>query len=884
MTAGGDRRQRLRAAFDAVVELDGAEQERELARLLPDDNALRHEVGRLLAASRAAGDRFERAPGLPDETLDEAPAASLVGRTFGPYRVTRRVGQGGMGAVYEAERVDGVVRHRVAIKSVWRGADSDVLVRRFRSERRILAGLRHPNIAQFLDAGATEEGTPYLAMEFVEGAPIDAYCDRHRLTLGARLALFLETCAAVQHAHRHLVVHRDLKPSNVMVTDDGHVKLLDFGVAKLLDDPREAGTLTGAGLSPFTAAYAAPEQVTGGGVSTATDVYALGALLTVLLTGRAPIDVAHLTPGELLTTIRDRPATPPSDLARNAGGTEPAAGASIPAVATGGPDATSPATLAGARGFADARQLARELTGELDAIALMALRKEPARRYATVDALAEDVRRYLRRDRVLARPDTVAYRLQTFVRRRRPLVTGVAIAAVALVGATTVSVFKARESRQAAERSERVARFLGRITTADASTVDPIARLGSRGTVAQLLDSLATRVPNEFPDDVRIRARLYAAIGPNFTAQGRIREAELVLDSAVILSRLGYGARSDEYVAAVLEKAAALSARTATVESEQLVRQALAALAGRERARPDLHARVLVGLANILGMVGDMRASDSLSREAIRIELARTRQPTTTRSLATSTRALAAAWLQRDPRVVDSIYAHAVAITDSLHTPLAFERLRAIDGRIDALTPLGRFDLAERLLREALASAEQGYGPQSREAALFLARTSNLARAMGDHRRAATFADSAWNVTERMPDFTAWLVVQVGTARIQSAWQQGQLVLADSIARVVLSRVRAQNAPSATINAALYAGLAAAQVKDWPRAESGLRDALALLPPTGDMNSMVDRVRGPLAQVLAAQGRQREADSLMALVPSQVPVARCRPGGDWRGC
>lgn len=868
-----ERWQRLRAAFDAVVELAPAEQVARLSALLPDDASLRAEVAALLEASREAGDRFDQAPALPDEMEAAEATPSLVGRTLGPYRVTRRVAQGGMGAVYEAERVDGQVTQRVAIKSVWRGADSDVLTRRFRSERQILAGLRHPNIAQFLDAGATAEGMPYLVMEFVDGLPIDQHCDARRLTITQRLDLFLAVGAAVAHAHRHLVIHRDLKPSNVMVTPDGQVKLLDFGVAKLLDDPREQGTLTGAGLSPFTAAYAAPEQVTGDHVSTATDVYALGALLTVLLAGRAPLDVSELTPGELLTTIRDRPAQPPSELARIASKDESHPGRS-----------PSDATLAAARGFTDARQLARALSGELDAITLMALRKEPARRYATVDAMAEDVRRFLRRERVLARPDTVAYRVQAFVRRRRPLVGGVAIALAALGGATFVSLAKARESRLAAERSERVAAFLGRITTADATTMDPIARLGSRGTMAQLLDSLVRRVPLEFPDDARIRARLYASIGPNYTSQGRLREAERVLDSAVRLSRLAYGERSNEYAMASLEMANAMASRTSPEEIERYARNAFSALAGREDERPDLLARGVLAMAVARQMSGAMREADSLAREVIRLELRRTPQPTLTRSLAVSVTANCAAWMTRDPRIVDSIYRHAIAITDSMGTPLSWERLNALEGRLDAIIVLGRHAEADRLLAEARALALEGYGPRSREVAIMLARAAQLERSRGNPARAAALADSAWATVTSLADPSVWIVIQAGTARVQADWERGRLAAADTVAGEMLTRVESMQVPSATINAALYAGLAAMRVRDWARAERQLRRSLEPLPPSGDLDSMIDRVRPPLAEVLAAQGRQQEADSVRALIAPRPAVERCRPGVDWRGC
>ena len=619
-------------------------------------------------------------------------------------------------------------------------------------------------------------------------------------------------------------------------------------------------------MSPFTAAYAAPEQVTGSGVSTATDVYALGALLTVLLAGRAPLDVAQLTPGSMLSTIRDTPAVAPSELAR----------------ATR-EDSTGD-TYAARRGFSDGRQLARVLTGELDAITLMALRKEPSRRYATVDAMAADIARYLKKERVLARPDTIGYRVQAFVRRNRPLVAGITIAVVALAGGTTISVLKAQESAASAARSERVAAFLARVTTADAGTVDPIARLGSRVTLAQLLDSLLKRVPEEFADDMRIRARLYASIGTNYRAQGRLREAERVLDSAVTLSQVAYGERSDEFVAASIEMARALNYRTSPAEAERHVRNAFAALAGREQLRPDLYALTVVTLAEVRNTMGAVREADSLSRAAVRVELQRTPAPTLTRTTALMILANTTAWIMRDPRIVDTMYVHAVAMMDSLGGRFSFERLTAIDGRLDALTTLGRYAEADSQLREALAVAVEGYGPLSREAAVFLARGASLERAQGNAARSLLLADSAWRVMESNADLSAWIIAEVGTSRIASEWASGRPRVADSIARLTLQRTLSQQVPSATILVAFYAGVAALEVKDWPRAEAHLRLALGALPATGDLDSMIDRVRRPLVQALAGQGRQREADSVTALIAAPPPATRCQPGGDWRGC
>jgi serine/threonine protein kinase len=423
------------------------------------DPLVRAHVERLLHAADRAGDRFDQpaAAVLPPAANDPA-APSLVGRRLGPFAVHRRIGQGGMGVVYEAARADAAYEQRVAVKTIWRGADSAVLLKRFRTERQILAALEHPNIARLLDGGATVEGTPWLAMEYVDGAPIDTFCDDARLGLDARLDLFRQVCAAVQYAHERKVVHRDLKPSNVLVTPDGTVKLLDFGVAKLLDDQEREGTLTGAGLSPFTAAYAAPEQVSGGVITAATDVYALGALLVTLLVGRPPLLLQSLALAELLQAIREQPARAPSLLALDGDGA--------------GSAAASAHEVAVERGFPSREKLARALHGELDSIALMALRKEPERRYVSAAALAEDVHRYLRRQPVHARPDTLPYRASTFARRRRPAVVAALASAVVLTAAAGWSLWQGRiadRQQQVAAQRLREVRTLASALVFDAS-------------------------------------------------------------------------------------------------------------------------------------------------------------------------------------------------------------------------------------------------------------------------------------------------------------------------------------------------------------------------------------------------------------------------------
>jgi serine/threonine protein kinase len=431
-----ERWRRIDELFRTVADRPPAEREAYLTRACGDDVELRREVLDLL--DNEPPDTFIHDP-IRQAALavTSEPADELLGRRIGPYRLTRLIGRGGMGAVYEAVRDDDQFRQRVALKLIRRGMDSDFVRERFLRERQILASLEHPHIARLFDGGATADGAPYFVMEFVVGEPITEYCSRRDLSVDQKLKLFRDVCSAVQHAHQKLVVHRDLKPSNILVTSsaggeaggrttgtaerkDGAPKLLDFGIAKLLrPDSGGAQTRTETAVRLLTPDYASPEQVRGGLITTATDVYALGVVLYELLTGRRPYQFETYAPLEIERVICDTEAARPSE----------AVSSSV--------------------------KLARRLSGDLDNIVLMALRKDPARRYPTVEQFSDDLRRYLAGLPVTARPDTFFYRATKFARRHRVAVTAAALLLLSLVGGILATTLAARQARAERTRAER---------------------------------------------------------------------------------------------------------------------------------------------------------------------------------------------------------------------------------------------------------------------------------------------------------------------------------------------------------------------------------------------------------------------------------------------
>ena len=592
-----DRFLRADALFDAVLDIPTSEQDAYLVAAAGDDPALLEDVRQLLAAHRASGDFLENAVRPDGAALlrDSWNAASSTPARVGPFRVVREIGRGGMGAVYLAERDDAQFEQRVALKVV-RGLGADAsLVRRFREERQILARLEHRHIARLLDGGVTDDGTPWFAMEFIEGERIDDWCDARFLSVEARLRLFEATCEAVQYAHSQLVVHRDLKPSNIMVTGTGELKLLDFGVAKLLSAENSEATQTALAMTPQ---YAAPEQVRGQPVTTATDIYALGVLLYELLTGKRPYDVSQRTPAEVERIVCGVESARPSTTFDGEDGVDRAR-----------------------RRATTSERLTRRLRGDLDTIVAKAMKKDPAERYSTVAALAEDVRRHLQHETISARPDSATYKAAKFVRRHRG---GVALATAVAFGLVIVMLREYR-LRNLAEAETRTAHAVEQYLLTVFGTADPFLPNDSSAagaTARELLDRGTARLDTALATEPQVRSRIRTALGRIYANLGLYDQATRQLELALSEQRTLSGERIAA-VAAILDELGLLRDRQGRIdEADSLLSMALERYRGLSGDPDSATAATLEHLSEVRREQNEFPSAEALIREALAIRRA----------------------------------------------------------------------------------------------------------------------------------------------------------------------------------------------------------------------------------------------------------------------
>jgi serine/threonine-protein kinase len=664
------RYQRIDAVFDALLDLPPDEQMAYLDRSAGDDPELHGEVLRLLQAHRRSEGFLDApSPGMA-KALFGAPDPVTAGEVpdrIGPWRIVRLIGQGGMGAVFLGERADGQFEQRAAVKLIQRGTPG--LVRRFVEERRILALLEHPGIARLIEGGLTPGGLPYFAMELIDGVHLSRYCDDHGLSLDGRLELLDQVCDAVSYAHHHLIIHRDLKPSNILVTPAGRVKLLDFGIAKVISGGTVAQQ-TDTQLPAMTPEFAAPEQIRGEPVSTATDVYALGVLLYLLLTGRYPYDVRNKSLAELTRIVCEEEPPRPSTRA--------------------------------------AEPLGRRLRGDLDQIVLTALHKDPTRRYQSPAALAEDLRRFREGRPILARADTAGYRFAKFVGRHR---AGVA-AAAALVVLLAAGAARERGLRHRAEIEARKATEVGDYLVGVFDVANPFAVERQNGrdiTARALLDQGARRVDSTLAGQPEVQAQLRSVFGRAYTNLGLFDQATLLLRQSLAQHRALYG-EDNLTVAEDMERLGdVLLQQDKYDEAEPLLRGALDLRRRRLGTSSDATAETLDRLATLYQRRNDYPAAEPLFREALAIR--RGLFGDTAVLVGQSLNNLGVLLFQKDAYdEAELVYREALAINVRQlgeHHPLTAEALQNL---AQTQQRRGSYTEAESLYRRALAAKRATLG------------------------------------------------------------------------------------------------------------------------------------------------------------------------------
>ncbi len=799
---------------------------------------------------------------LEDETgshVDEGVFADYVGQMIGPYRVTKTLGLGGMGEVVLAERADEQFRQQVAIKLVRRGLVSRQVRGRLKIERQILASLNHPNIAKLLDGGVTSDGTPYIVMEFVEGEPIDAYCDRHRLSTRDRLRLVQTVCSAVHAAHRNLVVHRDLKPSNILVTHEGVPKLLDFGIAKLLDSRESMHTVaeTRADIRLMTPDHASPEQILGLPVTTSSDIYVLGVLLYELLTGYRPFNVVNKPFSAVERLICEQPPVTPS---------------AAVAAAHAAVSADEVASLAEARGTSVTRWI-KELRGDLDNIVLMAMRKEPERRYASVEQFATDIDRYLKGMTVIARADKWTYRTSKFV-RRHTVAVGLSLALVALLAGFAVTT--AIQSRRLEEERDAVAAQRARAEAerdrAESTTSflmeafrvsDPNESRGNEIRAREILDQGAKRIDAELRGQPATQAVMLDTIGrvyfnmglwsdaepllerarelrvdllgeydpdvaESFISLGRLRreqgkydEAESLFARALKINQLAPGSETLQ-VAEVLREQGLLFHLTGQLdESERAFRHSLA-IYRRVGAPALVVTPVMSDLANFLQTRNDLPAAEQLFREA----LLRDRQE-----------------LGEDHPLYASHLLRVATVTQAQ----------------------GRIDEAEGLFIQSIALLRRVYGDKHPETIDALISLGNLQQEKKDYDAAEKSFRTALQFDRELRgekhSYVGIDLMQLGSlAGARGRYQEAEHLIRESLG--VLRASLPDNHPYVATGVANL-GRTLLELNRLSEAETTLRQAIELETQAfGADNENVAIARISLARVLAARQRPAEAEPL----------------------
>ena len=850
-----DHWERLQELFSQAVDLTDEEQASFVADRLGDDDALREELQKLLAADRGRRTTpLTHAVGAALEQTTRDRREAQLGRVVNNYRLVSILGHGGTGTVYLAERADRQYSAQVAVKIIDIAATHGDLGQRFRAERQILASLNHANIARLIDAGETVEGHPYLIMEYVHGEPLDKYCDQRRLDIASRLELFLQICSAVQYAHQNLIVHRDLKPANILVTAEGSPKLLDFGIAKLLDVSGDAAAvlaLTRMNDRLLTPEYASPEQILGRAVTTASDVYALGVVLYELLTGLRPYSVpASASQLELERTICITDPERPSAAVKRAA----AAGAS---------DTTPAARAPNARGLS-AEKLSRRLTGDLDSIVLRALRKEPQHRYSSVEQLADDIRRHLSREPVHARQGNWTYYSSRFVRRHAFGVSAGAafaifLSAFAVVMSIQAQKIAAERDRATLEglRAESVSEFMLDIFEAS----DPFEARGEQVTARELLDRAGRNIRGDLSQHPEVRARLLEAMGRAYRRQNEFDLSVSFLQDATHL-RKQLPDPDGSRTASVLTELAMSLRDAGDLEGAQDALQEAIELSEHNQAADSLaYARLLTNLGRVEQSAGNITEAKSYFERSLALHkelLGPNHQEVASVLLDLSSVHL---W-QDDLGQAEQRTREAVRIYEATMPALYPDRVMANINLAEILVSQGRMDEASPLLERSIENQIRLYGPTSRQVAAAYALLSRVRGNQGLLEDAESYARRALDIHVQTLGDEHQDTAYSRTALANLLIKRGKLSEAESQLRLSLDsydRTLPPDHPYVASSEHLL-GEVLLRKRRLNDAEAHLAAAMNRWKRTNSPAWRVARSQSALGEVLYLQGRNQQAE------------------------
>src|ERR1700719_2603546 len=839
------RWQRIQTLFHEAASLAGADQPAFLRAACSGDDALRSEVLAMLEADATSGSILDRDLGhVAHQVLSQTTSTSIEFKGFGPYTIKQVLGEGGMGVVYLAERKD--LGNLVAIKVLRDAWLSPARRERFASEQRMLAQLNHPSIARLYDADTLSDGTPWFVMEYVEGLPLTDYCQKYECSIQRRLQLFRQVCEAVQYAHAHAVIHRDLKPSNIFVKPDGGVRLLDFGIAKQIESLDTPSDTTRTLMRLMTPAYAAPEQIRGGGVGVHTDVYSLGVVLYQLLSDRLPFDLSNLTPGEAADIVA---------------GHEP-----------GKPSATAVGTQHTGVGYS--------AWDELDVLCLTAMHKDPQRRYRSVEALIRDIDHYLRGEPLEARPDSVLYRMHKFIGRNRRTVAGTAFVGALMVGLVifyTLRLAKARNAALAeAARTQRVEQFMQDLFQGDAESTGPADDL--RVVTVLKRGEKQARALDEEPE---IQADLYQTLGAMYDQLGKYEQADSLLKESLAQRNATNGADSAKVAESLVALANLRNDQAQLEEAEALARQGLDM--SKRHLPPDhpVIGRATLTLGRILDNRGKYDEAIPTLEEAMRLQSGPKGVPA---DLSATLSELANThYYLGHYDVSKSLNERALRMDEQIYGDRNPNVAQDLTNLADIQYQWSHYTDAERLQRTAVAIMQAWYGKDHPE-------TADDMTILGKYLIAEDRADEAVPI---LRESLAALENHYGKVHPRVALAVGELGLAlqhqgnldeaeadfhrqADIYRSVYGEKNQQLGAAVANLAGVYADR-----KDYARAEQFYRDALKLYAdslPAGHLNIAIAHVRLGGTLLRGKRYSDAETESRMGY---ELLMKQSTPPGRW---